>query len=257
MFRKYSWGITLAFLIFISLNLFCRFIEKEDPIMKGNVSDIKIDTTMHVLNVEVAVHNKALIDFLKQRSAIQNSNLASSTSIKMQFRAFYITILAGLSALLFSTRISDNTKSKVIRRILLIMMIAMYLLEVHFNDLYTRENDVEKFTEASMNSLLRLKPNDSTWYDLTKWNTSDSNSVASEWKKVSGSTDTHSGTKDRFSKTTEIWWRKIKASLSPDPEQMVYYLFPWVVLFYYPCFQTYHVETRFKRKYGSQRSKDS
>ena len=76
----------------------------------------------------------------------------------MQFRLFYTAILVGLSSLLFR----KNTKENVIRVVLLLLIINMYLLEVHFDDYYKRQYDVSMIKVRSIDSLVILKPSDST-----------------------------------------------------------------------------------------------
>jgi hypothetical protein len=232
-------------LIFLIYNFIFPFscLQRSNQILGQNLFDIKKNDTISALNIDAAAHNKVLIDVLQQRLAIDYSSLTSSLSIKMQFRLFYTAILAGLSSLLFSTSISNKTKNIVIRRVLLSMIIIMYLLEVHFDDLYTRKDDVSKVKYMSVDSLVNLKPNDSTWYDLNnKWETSDSESVAAKWDSVS------KGNVPRI--------RKLKAALSLNVEQIVYYWFPWFFLFYYPYYPSIK-KTRYIRQYGLPRFKGS
>jgi hypothetical protein len=223
-------------LVFYIYNFFCPFtyLIRPHQILSKNLSDIKVDTTISVLNIHAAAHNKILIDVLQERLAIEYSNLNSNLSIKMQFRLFYTAILAGLSSLFFH---KDIMWKSFIRITLLFLIIMMYLLEVHFDDLYRRQKDFSIIMYNSADSLISLKPNDSTWYDFKKWDTSD---VKANWDSVS---------------TNGSIYRKLKEALSPDVEQMVYYLIPWSVLFIVPPYYL-NKKKEFQRKYGSPKYKN-
>jgi hypothetical protein len=230
--------ITYLCLFFLIYNFFCPFpyLIRPNHIIDQTLFDIKIDSTVDVLKIQAVAHNKILIDVLQQRLAIDYNNLNSSLNVKMQFRSFYIAILAGLSSLLFHKDIMWKSK---IRITLLFFIIIMYFLEVHYDDFNTRKNDISCIMYKSANLLVNLKPNDSTWYELQKWDSKLKNTVGEKWDSVSTKGTIH---------------RKLKSALSLNVEQVVYYLIPWGMLFFIPPYFL-NRKNEYRRKYGSPRSK--
>ena len=124
----------------------------------------------------------------------------------------------------------------------MLLIVLMYLLEVHFDDLYMRKDDVQKITGMSVGSIVSLKPSDSTWYDLNRWDTLDKMSIAAKW--------------DSVSKMNVTIPRKLKSALVLNLEQVLFYLIPWFVLFVFPP-HCLNKKKEYRRKYGSPRSKGS
>ena len=128
----------------------------------------------------------------------------------MQIRLFYVAILAGLSTLLFHNNLMSRKK---IRIVLLTLIILIYFLEVHKNDLYKRQLAVYHIKDAAIHSLAHLDPTDSTWYSI------EYDSVRAKWNNACDKNNARI--------------RKLIASTRPNPEQIIFYVIPFGALFVY------------------------
>jgi hypothetical protein len=148
-----------------------------------NTSVLKRIDSLSVFTNNPIAHNSILVKVLQEQQAIVGNDLLANRTVEMQIRLFYVAILAGLSSLLFH---KDNESKHTIRRVLLSLIILMYLLEVHLNDLNKRQYAVSYIKDVAIDSLVHLSPTDATWFAIKY------DSVATKWSKASEKCNTWS-----------------------------------------------------------------
>jgi len=173
---------------------------------------------------EIKNHNLALINMFQQRLSMEKSSLSSAENIRWQARTVWLGIFAIIMTLAFKQQ--SNKKFQYI--ILLIIITLMYLLDVHLEDLYNRQNIRPQIIGRTIEELVDFKYkkrinsttnkeknncslNDSTWYDY--------NSIALAFKL------------NDASKSCARFNRKLHLAYKWDLVRLTYYIVPWLILY--------------------------
>jgi len=189
-------------ILFLTINALFRFMgEPEEPFIAKNESVLNQIDSLSKYSSNPLAQRIWLVNVLQERMSLDGISISSVEETKMQLRLFYAAILAGVASILFT---KGKKESKTVGIVLLFLIVPMYLLEVHRNDLYQRQVTVYATKGIAVDFLVNLPPQDTTWYVLTNDNVNAAYNLAGE---------------TRFR-------RKILTSLQPDPEQILFYLLP-------------------------------
>ncbi len=193
--------ICLALLSFFDLlvianGIFKIVLKTNPPIDK----DTKILGSSNTSNSNSEVHNSTLISILLKYLAIDANQLSQQKNSIIQIRLFYAAILTGLVSYLFS---SNNP---LIALFILFLILIMYLLEVHFNDLINRSEIGYFIMRKAVERLINLKPKNNKWYILN-------------FKSL---------LKQQENASNHRWRRKFFSACNPNIEQIIFYCIPWL-----------------------------
>lgn len=192
--------LSLFFNFSIILNSFFRIIPRINlPINKNT----KILEKANISDKFLQNHNSVLISTLANYVAIDANEIFERNRIILQVRLFYAAILAGLVSYLYS-----NPKP-LIALFILLLIIIMYLQEVHLEDLLRRSTICYFIKCKAVEQLINVKPR---WYKLKY------ESLHKQQEKAS----------------RHRWRRKFSYACNPSIEQIIFYCIPWlgINLFY-------------------------
>ena len=176
-----------------------------------NIAKTIIDTLTTKGN-DVVNNNSEAISFLKQLLNNDTSELTSKESIRMQLRLFYAVIFTALMSLLFT--IKSTSKQNIIN-MLLIVILAIFSLEIHLSDTYKRSNAAYQIRAKAIEIMINNKLSESVSYKL------DFRTLHEKMKSASkGSLK-----------------RKILTAFVIDPERLIFYVFPFILLLIYDIVQ--------------------
>jgi hypothetical protein len=119
------------------------------------------DTVRHFQAEKIQSHNANLMNFLQANLARASNDLAVMANTKSQTRMFYVLIAAALISVLSLKQVKWNVVT-VIGPVFLI--VAMYGLEIHQDDLNTRSTNGYYVEVHALAQLVDLHPNDPIWY---------------------------------------------------------------------------------------------
>jgi hypothetical protein len=157
-------------------------------------------------------HNSALISIITEREATDRQLLTASFDGLRQTRSIYIVILAALSSLAFG----GNSKNTVMV-IILVVILSMYFLDVHAEDLLTRQKEGMRISTNALIKMTNLCLSDTTRYLLT-------------YEKMDAQfEDAKSGS----------LLRKLYIAFHPDLERIIFYILPLLLVFCLLQFELY------------------
>ena len=209
-----NWKLILCLLpaILLCINSFIHiFSDEVSTDARRTTILVPVDTL-----ISTPSRNSALISILQESISKDLSMSESRTNINIQFRLFYVAILAALVTLVYSS----NVSSIPIRLYLLMFIFCMYGLEVHHEDLNWRLDNLRNIKHHDIEFLINLNPGNTTWYNVCP-----SDSVWNELKVTSLNND--------LSSRLKTWSRKLRRFCQPDFDQVVIYILPWIFLFYF------------------------
>lgn len=149
----------LLFILLIAYWL--KFPEPRGALFSPQTQLLFADTSRHCQAHEITIHNSNLMAFLQENLARQSNEISTRENTRSQTRLFYVTILAALIAVLTLKGINSHP---AIVGIPILLIIPMYLLEIHQDDLNRRGID---WYHAGINAteiLVDLQPTDIRWY---------------------------------------------------------------------------------------------
>jgi hypothetical protein len=203
--RILLWSYSFLFLIPIT-NAFVHYLPEARPgIVVNDYSLLVPIDTIGALPSEIVAHNTAVRTLLLQLVAIDNSAAASRESAAMQFRGFFVVILAGLLSLLLKEKTASEYR---IGNVLLAAIVLVYLLEVHRDDLNARYHIVSYVHTTAAVEVTNSPSAKTTWYSL-------------------GPDDSLTAKMLQSSKFGIRMPRKILEALSPNADQIVLYFVPY------------------------------
>jgi len=201
---------SIVLIIFILVIIFTSPTQmyNEISLWQNKISTLKKDTVLTVSFERAYAQRQNILSVLQNRESIGGSQYSSHENELTQSRTIYFGILAVLMSIIFSKDLNNKTSIIVI---LLGLIIIMYLLDVHTEDLMKRELDANYLTISEVHYLLNRQPCDSTWYSISTYD------FAIQLGKASIRPDR--------------WVRKIIQAFNPSGVQFVYYFVPFI-LFY-------------------------
>jgi hypothetical protein len=202
--------LTSIFLITIIVRIFCpNLLQQKGFLNHYNIPIlIKIDSLSESKYFSVE-HNSTLINSLQQKVQSQQDGIIALENNEVEARNFYTVILLGILSIVFSN-LEKNFRTYIIILGLAFIFI-MYFVDIHYKDMKERSNYTKNIQKENIDALVNSYPNNKSWYELNyvKLNT--------YVYKVS-----------EFNKRIP---RKIKDLFRPDLPQIVFYIFPWIVLY--------------------------
>jgi len=188
--------------------------------------------TVPASRTEAATHDKILLDIIAEQSSTSYNILSAYDNAKNQVRLFYSVIIAALVTVMFTGGI--KTRGPV-AAVALFVIASMYMIEVSFADLSHREVAKDTTLGVAQKKLIDLTPSDSTWYTLYY---SARDSLANE-----------------ASAPCVMHRRKIALAFQPNFEQVVYYVIPFLIVFFVRGFNI--VPSRLCRRLAILKRKES
>ncbi len=174
-FKNY-WILSAGIISFMILNYSPKIADSLKPnlwINEPEVETIYGDSTENIAKTiidtlttkgnDVANNNSEAISFLKQLLNNDTSELTSKESIRMQLRLFYAVIFTALMSLLFT--IKSTSKQNIIN-MLLIVILAIFSLEIHLSDTYKRSNAAYQIRAKAIEIMINNKLSESVSYKL-------------------------------------------------------------------------------------------
>jgi hypothetical protein len=195
--------LSLFFNLFIIVSSFSKIVPRLDPPIDRKTEILEI---LNTSNKNSEVHNSTLISILTKYVAIDANQIMKQNRIIIQVRLFYAAILAGLVSYLYSNQ------RPLIALFILLLILIMYLQEVHLKDLINRSEICYFIKCSAAEQLISLKPKNKEWYTLNY------ESLHEQQKKASN----------------HRWRRKFFTACNPSIEQTIFYCIPWlgINLFY-------------------------
>jgi hypothetical protein len=196
----------------------------EKPFKIENVTSLRPDTSVHVSQEEIALHNNTTRDILIKRLAWENAYTVAREQLRTQMRGFYLVVLAGLGAFVSRTskKVNDDSSStthsssaqEIVKQfgrfILPTFIIIVFMLEVHQDDLNYRYIGTSDVYSAAVDQLT-----DSV-EDSDKWQRFHYDDVKKEM--------------DRSSSFCNRWSRILMSASRPGADQIVLYYLPLIAL---------------------------
>ncbi len=209
---KSKWDILLW--IAPLLLLICLFIILQSWEINPKPIDEKVRVVVAVDSLsksveskDILAHNKLVINILQSREASCANDGVSHVNNLNQSRTIYVVLISVLLAFILKEK-----KNKIFVIILILFVIVgMYAVEVHVQDLQARQKGSCSIMHKSVNFLVNSNSIDSIWYGLNYDKYTAQDSVASSSSKK----------------------RKISSAYDPDLEQIGYYWFPCGLIYFY------------------------
>ncbi len=211
-----AFGLTLAFVV----------VARSLPVEQTVCFDVVlVNTNDSVIATPemVRMHNQSLVDVLERQISTITAAAATREQSKTQARLSYCAILAGAAALLANRSAKARTK---VACIAIVLIIAMYAMDVHFKDVIQRTIEANSVSEEAAYTLYNSQPNNLSWSSL------DTQALIPKLKAAED----------------ESFMRKIKLMTYPDAEQKVYYLFPLCFLYFVGTWHCRHLNPSRPRK---------
>jgi hypothetical protein len=224
-------------IILLILLSFCAFLIPRplNPPFNINCTSILIPKdSIKFTTEEIKNHNLVLINVLEDRLNLLKSLVSSFDNIRWQTRAVYFGIFA---IIVMTLSLKKQSKKKFLCRILLFIIVLMYLLDVHLEDLYNRQNigpqvigrtveelvnfnykkpSAQNLTYFTKEQKGNFKLNDNTWYDYNP--------------------DALNDSINRMSEGNIRIIRKIKLACKWDLVRFTYFIVPCLILFFIGIF---------------------
>jgi hypothetical protein len=184
------------------------------------------DTRDSVSIDKVYQRNQFLINTLQQHQAIVAIFENAAIENRNQVRLYYITLLAAMITIF---AIKKNAKKLILWCIIFIIP-SMYLLDVHFSDLYFRHHKSAVFLGNAQDILVSISPSSNTYYSLNM----DVLHSLTDSLKFTG------------------YNRKLSSLIHPILEQGIYYILPLAVFLSAVIYYLLAIPINKKRKKTSQ-----
>jgi len=129
---------------------------------------LDVDASLFVLSpigvdAQTAEQNRStLLPILIEREATDRALIESSIDGQREFRGFYILIVSGLLTLVF-----DEKRRQNVLLLIFGVILGMYFLDVHFEDLQARQKAGQRITEQAILRLANTPPLDTIKYTLS------------------------------------------------------------------------------------------
>jgi hypothetical protein len=211
---KRTFWIDLVFILLIAF--WFIFPAPRGQIINPLTQLLFADTSRHCQTHEIMIHNSNMMTFLQANLARESSEIGVAENTKSQTRLFYVAILAAMIVVL--STIKENSHPAMIG-IPIILIVSMYLLEIHQDDLNRRGVDYYRAEIHATETLVDLKPTDMNWYRKDGY-------------ALQNASDSVHNTNTRIA-------RKIQAALRPSVDQIIFYFIPMCLvcqplLLFYP-----------------------
>ncbi|TSA16821.1 hypothetical protein D4R75_13065 [bacterium] len=220
-YKKMIFWFNLVFVLFMAY--WILFPDPRGALFSPRTQMLFPVTTKQYQAHGVSIHNSYLMTFLEANLARQSSEISSRENTKAQTRLFYAAILAAVIAF-FSLR--GGNSHPVIVVVPMVLIVSMYVLEIHQDDLNRRSFDYYHAETNAIETLVDLNPTDTTWY------------------RKEGDTIQH--VVDSVHNTRVA--RKIQAAFHPSLDQIIFYFIPLFLV----TNQYYYVILVQRRKPGSR-----
>lgn len=200
-------SIIFSATLFISI----RFLAPpREPIIPLTTPILFRVDSIHVKASDILAHNSAIRTFLHENMAMDVSSMTAQENVKMQTRSFYVIILVALLSFMLGNSKSQHPKN-FIEKILLFIVILIFLIEVHNDDLNKRTNISFDVKGVAVQKLLNTNINNTIWYNV--------------------SPDTLNSELYKIHEVKNRWLRKLQAACDPNAEQIVFYLVPFIAVY--------------------------
>ena len=205
--KPFLWFIIALLLFTISI---VTLLEKpKEPIDIEIIVYEPVDSLSKSLTSSIILnHNKLLINYLQTRGATCANLSASRESNLRQTRTIYFVLIAVLLTLIFNKK-----KNKSFVLFILILIVGMYAVEVHVQDLFVRSSRHCSIVNRSVQHLVNSSSIDSIWYRLNFTEYLDQEEIATD--------------------LLNRYLRKFWSVYDPDGEQLVFYVGPFFLIYGY------------------------
>jgi|GEM_PF-5083478 len=123
---------------------------------------IKPDSTYFESTEQYQNHNRDVLNMLLAREVSDVVSISSESGSLVQIRAIYAGIMGIMLAIFLNQKVSK--KSFYVLALILITIFHGY--DIHLLDLINRSRDAKLITSKSIDTLVNIKPSDSTWYNV-------------------------------------------------------------------------------------------
>jgi hypothetical protein len=179
--------------------------EREQPLNSYGSLLVRVDS-LKLTMVEASARNHEILSTLNTRTTQSVQAQLSREDVRFQVRIFYAAILAALLSTAFLVTSQTYLARWLLGLAALTTVVLMYLIDIHILDVKTRVAPADARVAMTIQQLLALKPNDSSYYQIN-FAVLDSLLVDANQPQV------------RLD-------RKRTSSFSPNLEQIVFYVFP-------------------------------
>lgn len=157
---------------------------------------------------QILHHNNIVISTLQEREATAHNALMNREGMIKQARTIYFAVLALLLTLMFSNK-KENGRKDVEVILIMLLILVMYLVEVHSEDLLKRQDSCTEIIARSTEQIVNAEDLYSIWYKLDY----------SEY--INGIHTASDGSLER----------KIIKAFHPDIEQRGIYFVPLIIIY--------------------------
>lgn len=158
-------------------------------------------------------HNLTLLSVLQQKNASAKATRAASESGAMQARIIFASFLAALVSLA-SKLVADKINWQIYA-FFLFLIALMFFLDVLHEDAAHIHFSYDSVTEKEIHNLANASPADTSWYVLS-YNTVNARfDLVYDWPGR--------------------WARKARIACEPNPERLIFFMLPWLLVYYLAC----------------------
>jgi hypothetical protein len=207
--KNWYYIIAPSFLAIICL-LIHFSLEPEKQIKDNTIVLIPVDSLSKAVN-DVKTHNYNLISMLNERKKPEEDNLG-------QLRTNYFLIIAVILSLILSSN-SEKRKRLPMFVILLSIIALMYSLDIQLQDQNNRNSRYYGTILGNVEKVINSDSVNTFWYKF------DTDNMRTQLVKSA-----------KFSVRMK---RKFLKVFHPDGEQIVYFVIPWIFVYYFSVFEFY------------------
>lgn len=171
---------------------------------------LKVDS-LDVERHNTIEHNSKLLNLLQKRMQNQQDGITAKIGFQSEARNFYTVILIGIFSIIFS---NQKEKKNLQRNMIFLgfaFILIMYLMDIHYKDMIERNVFTINMHRLNIETLVNSYPNNDSWYQLD----------FSELKEVMDTVH------------FERIQRKITKVFQPDLAQIVFFIIPLIVMYFF------------------------
>ncbi len=216
--KVFTYVLKLEFALFCIIIIIHQGGKPNYPINPNTDILIAKDSSKNY-NDQFFQHNSELISLLQERETTGDNLTSSSEEGRRQTKTIYIAVFA----ILIPTLLNKDRINKIPILIgLSIYIMIMYGLDVHQEDMFKRGQLTQGITHHALESLIDTTAKGNIRYLLNY------KAASAQWDSAGKSMS------DRF-------YRKLWYAGDMNPEHVVYYIIPWVLLFFYSVCKLYNL----------------
>jgi hypothetical protein len=221
--------LILFFYLLVAVNfIFPNLFPKPEKSVEhlNRIVIFKPDTSNSHSQAELSEHNTLVRSMLLEYMTMDNAIHATHLATKTQMRGFYLAILAGLLALLFR---GEKTSQQAITWIILSVIVAVYVLEVHEDDMAIRSRAWHNIYARAVDSLTELRNSEAAWYILDEHTVrAEMNTLTDLQWCVDGNSFT--AKMNQLARSNRLIRKGLRA-VRPDLDQFLLFLLPFACIY--------------------------